>query len=276
MTALLLACANRHENTAKLLVEPTLAAGALDVRTPAPIGVNNDGCSALIVAEERGLLSVAQMLRNSGAAPVRLPSFSLFRGKANAVEVNVLEQEITFNGYATVRSAQMCPLGSKAYYEIEVMSFHHGRDVKLGFASAGFERMFEAGTYETQLASDKYSWSVQGYDDYYPDGVRHNGKSSKYYGRGNEEGRWKVGDTVGLACDLDKMQILVSVNGSFVSPVHPTGVIFELAPDEVVDGLFTALLGRLEDMKVKYNMGEKPFKYSALTEDYRSSADFDV
>ena len=30
--------------------------------------------------------------------------------------------------------------------------------------------------------------------------------------------KWKNGDVIGLACDLDKMQMHVSVNGSIASP----------------------------------------------------------
>ena len=47
-TALLLACAHGHEKAAALLVDPTKAADALDA-------VGDDGFSALMWAEERGL-----------------------------------------------------------------------------------------------------------------------------------------------------------------------------------------------------------------------------
>ena len=67
MTALLLACALAHEAAAALLVEPTHAAGALDV-------VGDDGFSALLWAEERGLRNVAQRLRECGAVAVCRPA----------------------------------------------------------------------------------------------------------------------------------------------------------------------------------------------------------
>ena len=69
-TALLLACVFGHEAAAALLVDPTKAADALDT-------VGDDGFSALLWAEERGLRSVAQKLRECGAAAVRRPALSL-------------------------------------------------------------------------------------------------------------------------------------------------------------------------------------------------------
>ena len=80
MTALMLACADRREEAAKLLVEPTRAAGCLDVRSTALTGLaDGDGSSALMWAEDQGLGSVAQMLRECGAAVARGPGVLLLR-----------------------------------------------------------------------------------------------------------------------------------------------------------------------------------------------------
>ena len=88
-TALLLACVHGHESAAALLAEPSQAAGVLDA-------VGDDGVSALLWAEERGWGSVAQKLRECGAAAVRRPALSLFRGKRGAVQIKVTERTVAF------------------------------------------------------------------------------------------------------------------------------------------------------------------------------------
>jgi len=54
-----------------------------------------------------------------------------------------------------------------------------------------------------------------------------------------------------------KMQIHVSLNGSFAAP-H--GVVFVLAPDSVGDGLFAAF--SCYSGKVSYNLGEVAFRHT--------------
>jgi len=59
-TALLLACGKGHTIAAQLLLVPTDAAGALDVR-------NETGCTALMLAVDKGLFSVVERLVSAGA-----------------------------------------------------------------------------------------------------------------------------------------------------------------------------------------------------------------
>ena len=80
----------------------------------------------------------------------------------------------------------------------------------------------------------------------------------------------EAGDVVGVACDLEKMQMLISVNGGKLS----NGVVFELAPDSVRDGLFAAFSG--ETGKVRYNLGEAPFKHAPPAADYQAFAAFEA
>ena len=94
---------------------------------------------------------------------------------------------------------------------------------------------------------------------------------------------WQTGDVIGLACDLDKMQMHQSLNGSFASP-H--GVVFELAPDAVGDGLFAAFTGSRG--KVRYNLGEesspaagrsmglRPFRHAPPAADFQAFAEFPI
>jgi len=260
MTSLMLACAHGQEAAAELLVEPTKAAGALDVRSSAFTGlVDYVGFSALMWAEERGFDRMTQWLRECGAAPVLRPAAGIvpFRGSAGAVQVDVKERTVAFAGsFATVRSAKRCPLGGKGYYEIEI----HERDDKCpqyGFAAPGFARVLGASC--NGVGDDAHSWAV--------DGTRqrkwHNG--SKAW-----ECKWQDGDVIGLACDLDKMQMHVSLNGSFAAP---RGVVFQLAPDAVGDGLFAAFTGNTG--KVRFNLGEADFRHAPPAADFQAFAAFE-
>ena len=108
------------------------------------------------------------------------------------------------------------------------------------------------------VGDDEHSWSV--------DGARqlkwHNGKE-RY------ECTWKQGDVIGLACDLDAMRVLVSVNGSFAAP---NGVVFDLAPEAVRDGLFAAITGKT--CKGRCNLGEIAFKHAPPSADFTAFVHF--
>jgi len=251
-TALVVACAHGHEKAASQLVVPTHATGALNV-------VGGDGFSALLWAEERGLDGVAQSLRKCGAAAVRRPALTLFRGEASAVHVDVNERTVAFTGsFATVRSAQRCQLGGKGYYEMEILEIKELSRHRYGFATASFERVLAAS--DKGLGDNNQSWAVNGMAQV----AMHN--TEKEY----KCDKWKNGDVIGLACDLEKMQMHVSVNGSFAAP---NGVVFELAPDAVRDGLFAALAG--SSGKVRFNLGESAFRHAPPAADFQAYAAFE-
>jgi uncharacterized protein len=259
MTALMLACAHGKEETAKLLVAPTHAADLIDLRS-AGFTCFEDGFSALMWAEDRGLLCVAQMLRDCGAAAVRRPALSLFRWRTLPdwlrVRLDVSNRIVTFNTFSTLRSTQRCPLGAKSYYEIEILEL--GSNPQWGFASGAFERMHGASC--DDVGDDAHSWAIDGVRQT----KRHNAVEYAY------QCLWKPDDVVGLACDLDAMQIFVSVNGSFAVP---NGLVFELSAEAVHDGLFAALTwwkGRL-----RYNFGEVPFLFKPPSDDYLALTQFE-
>ena len=109
----------------------------------------------------------------------------------------------------------LVPIGSKGYYEISLI-----REItspKWGFASERFAR--HCGFSDEGVGDDEHSWAVDGENHR----ARHKEEDKPY------RCVWKTGDVVGLACDLDDMQVLVSVNGSFAPP---NGLVFELAPHE--------------------------------------------
>jgi ankyrin repeat protein len=352
-TVLLFACAHGHEAAAALLAEPSQAAGVLDA-------VGDDGFSALLWAEERGLDRVSSKLRECGALAVRSPALALFCGENGAVQIKVAERTVAFaHSFVTVRSALRCPLGGKGYYELEIMELD--KVPQYGFAAPAFARVLEASG--KGVGDDEHSWAVDGgtrqrkchvsidaraktntaslletfagldldgdgllsLEEFTPlanmwgaeddtaivqavlaqldsDG---NGAISEneFLGffrqalqtddldglademqEGMQEmiGRlrtlkkdpykctWQVGDIIGLACDLNTMQMYVSVNGNFTVP---NGVVFALDPDAVGEGLFAALSGI--SGKVRYNLGEAPFKHAPPAADYQAFAAFE-
>lgn len=68
----------------------------------------------------------------------------------------------------------------------------------------------------------------------------------------------KLGDTVGLACDLVEMRMLVSVYREGCGP--PQSFSFKLEAASVGDGLFAAFSSNLGT--VEYNFGEAPFQFA--------------
>ncbi len=79
------------------------------------------------------------------------------------------------------------------------------------------------------------------------------------------------GDVIGLACDLDAMNMHVSVNGKFDAP---NGVVFKLDRHAVGDGLFVALSGKKG--KVRFNLGPKALFRHAPPADFQAFAAFEA
>jgi hypothetical protein len=106
------------------------------------------------------------------------------------------------------------------------------------------------GSSEDKVGDDEHSWAVDGENQK----AWHKRESNPYHKVGYKS------HVVGLACDLDGMQVLVSVNGRVDYP------IFKLTPDSVQGGLFAAFTGRTGVLR--YNLGQEPFKYGAPSSDY--------
>ena len=182
---------------------------------------------------------------------------ALWRGLPCDAKLGADKGVVEFCKFSTLRSAQRCPLGGKGYYELEILACDECP--QYGFAAPAFQRVPEVS--HDGVGDDGHSWAV--------DGTRqlkwHNGENETYCCT------WKVGDVIGLACDLNTMQMNVSVNGSFAAP---NGVVFELDPDAAGDGLFAALTG--SNGKVRYNLGEAPFKHAPPATDYQAFAAFEA
>ena len=273
--------------------------------------------------------------------------------------VQITDNTVTFPGdFLTVRSRTKCPLGAKAYYEIEILETEDSDDdvcpldacPQYGFASAFFD---SDGALDEGVGDDAHSWAVDGMrrrkwhvsgdadftktntaslsevicgafddldqndnrelsleevmplfkalgapdehvqqgfsdidtdgsglisktefrdffrtflgcddlDDVEPKKVQQVLQTLRTFKDLAYDCTWKAGDVIGLACDLEEMQIHVSVNGEFAAP---NGVVFKLAPDAVGDGLFAAFSGLKG--KVRYNLGD--FTYDPPAKDF--------
>ena len=75
---------------------------------------------------------------------------------------------------------------------------------------------------------------------------------------------------VGLACDLEAMQVLVSVNGSFDAP---NGLVFELDASAAEAGLFPAFTG--SSGTVRCNFGARPWRHQPPSPAFTAFADLD-
>jgi hypothetical protein len=191
----------------------------------------------------------------SGAAVV---SLMLLRGEVEMVQHDDTERTVAFQAFSTFRSRQRCPLGGKGYYELTII-VNDGQCPQYGFVSAAFQHV--QGISKKGVGDDDVSWAV--------DGDRklkfHKGKTTKY------RCEWKKDYVVGLACDLQAMKMLVSVNGSFDAP---NGHVFDLAPDAVRDGLFAAFSG--QQGMLHYNMGETPFQHAPPSPEYLAFSQFEA
>ena len=139
--------------------------------------------------------------------------------------------------------------GLLSRYEIEIVELDS--TPQFGFASASFER--QRGKTGNGVGDDDSSWAV--------DGVRQQAwhkLDGKTYAC-----EWKAGDVVGLACDLEAMQVLVSVNGSFDAP---NGFVFELDAGAAEGGLFPAMTG--SSGSARCNLGARPFIHAPPTPDF--------
>jgi hypothetical protein len=231
------------------------------------------------LAEALVLASVVDKLHECGVTVASRPDLLFWRGKStsavrlvdlNSFVTRALPFEKVSDGTdITLRSRQRCPMGSKGYYELEILECDKCCP-QYGFASASFQSV--RGASGGRVGDDEHSWAVSGreYIQIEVIGVvgglwraRHNGERKPY------ACKWKTGDVVGLACDLVGMQVLVSVNGSFAPP---NGLVFELAPHAVHGGLFAAFTGR--DGELRYNLGQAPFKYAAPSSEYVGFSQF--
>ena len=207
--------------------------------------------------------SMLERLAHQGRQELHEPLTPLhYRGHGGSAVLNAERRIIGVEAqFATIRSRQYCLVNSKAYYELEILDLCGQRDnhFRCGFASAAFTH-HQVDFLIEMVGDDAVSWAVEGLSQ-----IKWNKREQEAY-----ECQWKEGDVIGLACDLQAMQMLVSVNGSFASP---NGLVFDLDPHAVLSGLFAAF--SCKEGTVGYNLGEAPFKYDPPAADYCTFVQFE-
>ena len=166
-----------------------------------------------------------------------------FCGDSSSVELDSGSSCVAhFKAFCTLRSRECCPKGARAYYEVEILD--QVSAPQFGFVSGGFERVEHFS--QIGVGDDNKGWAM--------DGSRqtpwHNGALGGY------TCKWRTNDVVGLACDLTKGQISVSLNGNFECP---NGVAFMLNEQDIQHGIYAALSA--EKGRIRYNLGHSPFRF---------------
>jgi hypothetical protein len=176
---------------------------------------------------------------------------NIFRGMPQMAPVDSREGVVEFFEFSTVRSSTGCRAGSKCYYEVTILRVD--TCPQIGFTTSRFERVR---THSDDGVGDlAHSWGVDGTRQV----LLHDSRFDEYLVK------WQEGDVVGLACDLDKGQILVSVNGSFEPP---NGVVFQEAGGFRGE-IFAAISGKAG--RVRYNLGDtQPFAHAPPSADFEA------
>ena len=138
----------------------------------------------------------------------------------------------------------------KFYYEAEVITIDD--NMQLGFVTEGFQTSEQSNG--KGVGDDDHSWGF--------DGIRQLLWPKKHGCFGS---KWKIGDTLGFACDLVKKSISFSLNGSFKAP---NGMVFEKIKAE---WLSPGLSG--DGSLVVVNFGDRPFNRAPPDNEYMSVHD---
>ena len=178
------------------------------------------------------------------------------RGRIGSVHIE--NSILIFKEFCTVRADCFCPLGSKGYFEVDIL--HESAETQWGFCTDAFDALDQY--CREGVGDDANSWGVDG-----DRGVLwHCGQAGQYLEK------WHVGDVIGLACDLSKqsdVQIFVSVNGNFS---HPNGVVFNLP--ERVTGLYAALTSKSGCARIRLGGGLVPLVHGPPDESFKAMAAF--
>ena len=183
------------------------------------------------------------------------------RHKGSVGDVHLKDAVLTFRRYCTVRADCFCPSGSRGYFELEILS--EGDATQWGFCTESFLRVDEyigAG-----VGDDEDSWGVDGYRGM----LWHSGEAGEY------QPAWKVGDVIGLACNLVKQDseesscfIQVSVNGRF----EDDSIVFKLPSN--LQGLYPAVTSMAGSVRIRLGGLLMPLLYKPPNEMFLPMATF--
>lgn len=155
---------------------------------------------------------------------------------------------ICFSQYSTVISNTPIAAGTKAYFEVHVLS--SGPSPQFGLAT---EKFPQCSDYSADgVGDDVHSWAV--------DGVRH-----QFLHKGgapaDKQMTWSEGDVLGFAVDTSAFKCDVSVNGRTII----TFDISDAKDGGLVGTLFPAFTG--SSCCIKVNFGEDPFCHPSFSQE---------
>ena len=190
--------------------------------------------------------------------PIAGDRFLLCDNAGVSIEVYAFSGQVSFHKESTtigIRSTfpTVVPRGvllrsGKWYYEVLLVSASEGV-AQIGWADCAF-----AGNDEEAngVGDDLHSWAFDG------------NRCQKWSGGSSSWGkRWRTGQTLGCAIDIDKGEISFSLNGIWNTPM---GVAFEGAKFE--GGVFPAVTGE-KAFQFKMNLGQNGFKFEPPSKEYR-------
>eukprot|EP00900_Chrysochromulina_parva_P014337 jgi/Chrpa1/22904/Chrysochromulina_OHIO_Genome00027903-RA len=178
---------------------------------------------------------------------------SHLRGEQGQVTIE-LGGIVTFSSFSTVGALELLTTSGVAYFEAVILEVSsRGCYPQLGFATPAFVTGDDARP-EEGVGDDAHSWGL--------DGIR----KLKWSARKGSPWSctWKVGDTIGLAANVDLGKIAVSKNGSWTG--EENGVVFTDAA--IKQGVYPALTAS----KFKLRCALSEFKYAPPLGDVWQSA----
>ena len=174
---------------------------------------------------------------------------------------------ITFHVYSTVGALELLTTSGVSYYEAVVLEIASvGCTPQLGFATPAFVTGDDAPR-NAGAGDDAHSWGL--------DGVRKKkwGPQEEEQGHVVESAKsspwactWAVGDTIGLAANVDLGKIAVSKNGSWTG--EGNGIVFTDAA--IKQGVYPALTA--SKLKLRCAFSAADFKYAPPPGDVWQSA----
>lgn len=175
-----------------------------------------------------------------------------------AVEVYAFSGQVSFHKesttigirstFPTVVPRDVLLRTGKWYYEVHLVSASEGV-AQIGWADCSF-----AGNDEEAngVGDDQHSWAFDG------------NRCQKWNGGSSNWGkRWRTGQTLGCAVDIDKGEISFSINGVWRKPM---GVAFQKL--KFHGGVFPAVTGE-KAFQFTMNLGQRPFKFEPPTKSYK-------
>jgi len=162
-------------------------------------------------------------------------------GRPENVNHDIDANIFTFKRYSTIGCPGLFSESGIIYYELEISK---DGTTQFGFAlKDGIERTNEI--IHEGVGDDALSWGVDGFRSL----KWHGGSDGKAW-----EGKWKVGDVIGLAANIEKGMMAVSKNGDWETGGF--GLVFR--NDSIKKGVYPCITG---DAQIRYGFQQDSFEY---------------